>query len=119
MQRHLTRALGFQQGSFPLKYLGMFLNPGPTRIADWKDIVVRVEKRIQNWAFRTLNAPGRLILLKSVLQALPIYQLSGKSCPKGICEQLVNIFKRFLWQGSQSNRKWALLSWDKLIKSKP
>ena len=53
-----------------------------------------------------------------MLQALPIYQPSGRACPKGICTQLIDIFKKFLWQGAQANRKWALLSWDKLQRSK-
>lgn len=118
MQNFLGRTLGFQRGSFPIKYLGMFLNSGPIRIADWQDIILRVEKRIQNWAFRVLNAPGRLIMLRSVLQALPIYQLSGRAYPKGIFTQLVSMFKKILWQGVQSNRKWALLTWDKLLKLK-
>ena len=118
MQNFLARTLGFQRGSFPLKYLGMFLNSGPTRIADWQDIIIRVEKRIQKWAFRVLNALGRLIMLKFVLQALPIYQLSGRACPKGIYSQLVGMLKKFLWQGAQTNRKWALLFWDKLLRSK-
>jgi hypothetical protein len=59
-----------------MKYLGMHLNSGPIRQADWQDLINKVEKRIQNWAFRALNAPGRLILLKSVIQALPIFRQS-------------------------------------------
>jgi hypothetical protein len=102
----------------PIKYLGMQLNSGPIRQADWQDLLTKVEKRIQNWAFRALNAPARLILLKSVIQALPIYQFSGRMCPKGIYSALVSKFSRFLWQGTQDKRKWALLSWDKLIKLK-
>ena len=32
---------------------------------------------------------------------------------------MVCLFKKFLWQGSQEKRKWALLSWDKLTIPKP
>ena len=84
-QNFLARTLGFKIGSFPMKYLGITLNIAPLRIADWKDLIIKVEKRIHNWAFRALNAPGRLILLKSVLQSLPLYQLSGRACPNNIC----------------------------------
>jgi hypothetical protein len=118
IQNFLTRTLRFRKGSLPMKYLGMYLNSGPIRQADWQDILTRVEKQIQNWAFRALNAPGRLIMLKSVLQALPVYQISGRACPKGICSALVSMFNRFLWQGAQDKRKWALVSWDKLLQLK-
>ena len=47
LQNHLARTLGFQRGSFPLKYLGMLLNPGPTRLIDWKEIIVRIEKEFK------------------------------------------------------------------------
>jgi hypothetical protein len=118
IQNFLTRTLRFRKGCLPMKYLGMYLNSGPIRQADWQDILTRVEKQIQNWSFRALNAPGCLIMLKSVLQALPVYQLSGRACPKGICSALVSMFNRFLWQGAQDKRKWALVSWDKLLQLK-
>ena len=98
-----------------MKYLGMTLNTAPVRIANWKDLIIKVEKRIHNWAFRVLNALGRIIMLKSVLQSLPLYQLSGRACPKSICNQLVNLFKKFPWQGAQANRKWALLTWENIL----
>ena len=97
IQNFLARTLGFQIGSFPMKYLGMILNLGPVKMVDWQEIILHVEKRIQNWAFRVLNALGRLIMLKSVLQSLPLYQLSGRACPKGICNQLVCFKKKNLW----------------------
>ena len=67
-----------------------------------------------NWSFRALNLPIQVILLISILQAIPIYHLSGMVCPKKTCENMVCLFKKLLWKGSQEKRKWALLSWDKL-----
>ena len=93
----LARTLGFKIGAFPMKYLGVPLNTSSLRIVDWKDLITRLGQNLQNWAFRVLNAPGRLIMLKSVLQSLPVYQLSGRAAPKNICNQMVNIFKKILW----------------------
>ena len=95
-QAFLARTLGFNIGTFPMKYLGVPLSITPLRIADWKDLITKMEKKLHNWAFRVLNAPGRLILLKYVLQSIPIYQLSGRTISKSICNHLVNMFKKFL-----------------------
>ena len=101
-----------------MRYLGVPLCKTQLRVVDWRDLIIKMEQKLKNWVFRVLNAPGRLILLKSVLQSIPIYQLSGRAAPKSICNQLVSLFTKFLWKGSQNNRKWPLVSWQTLIKSK-
>lgn len=57
------------------------------------------------------------MLLKSVLQAIPIYRMDNQDIPKTICQKMVEIFKKFLWQGTSKTRKWALLSWKWLSNS--
>ena len=57
-------------------------------------------------------------MLRTVLQSIPIYQLSRLETPKICCNDMAKTFKNILWQGSQQACKWALLSWDKLTKIK-
>lgn len=101
-----------------MKYLGFPLNLSSLTIAGWKDLLNNLKKRLQNWSLRVLNAPSQVILLQFVLQAIPIYQLSGRAAPKTICNNMVKVFKNFLWKGAQYTHKWALLSWEKLTKTK-
>ena len=56
-----------------LKYLGFFLKPCRYYSKDWDWLVVKVEKRIKNWSFRWLSKGGKLILVKTVLEAIPVY----------------------------------------------
>ena len=58
---------------FGLKYLGFFLKPCRYYNKDWDWLVVKVEKRIKNWSFRWLSKGGKLILVKSILEAIPVY----------------------------------------------
>ena len=58
---------------FGLKYLGFFLKPCRYYNKDWDWLVVKVEKRIKNWSFRWLSKGGKLIFVKSVLEAIPMY----------------------------------------------
>lgn len=75
-------------------------------------------KRLENWTFRTLNLAARVVLLKSTIQVIPIYPLSVMAAPKGICNKLVEIYRKFLWGGPKQQKKWALCSWDSLTKPK-
>jgi hypothetical protein len=61
---------------------------------------------------------GRLVLLKSVLSALPIYFLSFFKAPSGIISQLESLFKKFLWGGSEEAKKIHWVKWEKITKPK-
>jgi hypothetical protein len=75
-------------------------------------------KRLSSWTFRALNLPSRLILLKAILQALPIYVFSALAAPKFILTTIKSMQRNFLWQGLTKEKKIALVSWDKLCKPK-
>lgn len=57
-------------------------------------------------------------MIKAVLQSITIYQLLAMAALKGACAKMVEIFKKFLWGGPKQQRKWALVSWKGLVKSK-
>jgi len=115
---HLTRTLGFRQGELPTKYLGNQLDTNPTRMANWQQIIEKLKNKLASWSFRSLNIAGRVVLMKSVLQAIPIYPLSIMAVPKGVCTRMKEIFGKFLWGGPNQQRKWALVSWKRLMKRK-
>eukprot|EP00253_Pinus_taeda_P018997 PITA_18997 len=60
----------------------------------------------------------RVVLLKATIQAIPIYPLSVMATPKGICNKLVEIYRKFLWGGPKQQKKWALCSWKSITKPK-
>ena len=65
-----------------------------------------------------MNISSRIVLLKLVLQSIPIYPLSIRVAPKGVCTKLKEIFGKFVWGGPKQQRKWALVSWKNLVKRK-
>eukprot|EP00253_Pinus_taeda_P025537 PITA_25537 len=115
---HLTRTLGFRQGDLPTKYLGNQLDIHPTRMKNWQEVIEKIKKHLACWSFRTLNIASRILLLKSVLQSIPIYPLSIREASKGVCAKITEIFGKFIWGGPKQQRKWALVSWKNLVKRK-
>lgn len=99
IKTHLTRILGFRKGELPTKYLGTMLDLSSLWVANWKPIIEKLKKRLENWSFRSLNTAARLVLLKTTLQSIPIYPLSVMVLPKRVCTKMNEIYRKFLWGG--------------------
>jgi len=96
-QRNILRILGYPKGSFPSKYLGVPLVEGAVKKVSWQDLVDRIRRRLASWTLRPLNLPSRLLLIKHVLQAMPVYLFSLLSAPKTVLKALRGIQRTFLW----------------------
>ena len=87
-QRNIGRILGFHKGRLPTKYLGVPLSHNLIRHASWQDLVDRVKARLSSWAIKPLNLLGRLVMVKSVIQAMPMYLLPVLLAPKLVLKEL-------------------------------
>nr|KYP61675.1 Transposon TX1 uncharacterized [Cajanus cajan] len=110
--------LNCRRGAFPFKYLGLPVGDHPARGAMWQVIVEVVQRRLALWENKYISLAGRVILLKSVLSALPTYFLSFYKAPTGILSRIESIFKSFLWGGKKDHRKIHWLSWERVCRSK-
>ena len=79
-----SRILATPTGTLPIRYLGLPLVDRQLRTQDWKPVLEKVESRLAGWRARLLSRGGRLVLLKTVLEAIPIYYMSDKSKLQGI-----------------------------------
>eukprot|EP00253_Pinus_taeda_P018718 PITA_18718 len=118
VKAHLIRLLGFRRGKLPTKYLGNILDFTSKKMKNWQEIIDKLSNKVANWAFRTLNIAGRIVLAKSVLQTIPVYPLSIMAAPLGICARIREIIRNFIWRGADQKKKWALASWCQLTERK-
>ena len=85
------------------KYLGFHLKPNSYSTQDWMWLYKKIESIIEMWTNRFLSRAGRLVLLKVVLQSIPVYWASISYIPKGI---LAKIRKKCLsFYGQQAQKK--------------
>jgi hypothetical protein len=61
---------------------------------------------------------GRLVLLRSVLSAIPVFYLSLFRAPSGIIYKLESLFMQFLWGGSEKSSRINWVKWSKVCKDK-
>ena len=79
------------------------------------EIKERVGRKLFGWKEKIISIGGREVLIKAVTQAIPTYTMSYFQLPKGLCDEIESMMKRF-WRGQESKVAW--LSWKKLCKSK-
>lgn len=72
----VANTLNFKTMSFTFDYFGFVIRPAKLKHDDWFIIIDKIKNRISNWNGRLLSRAGRLVLINSVLLALPIYWMS-------------------------------------------
>ena len=70
-----------------LKCLVFFLKLDDYQKKDWKRLLEKMEKCLKNWSHKWLSRAGRFVLVKDVLEAIPVYWMSLAWIPKGILEE--------------------------------
>eukprot|EP00253_Pinus_taeda_P007705 PITA_07705 len=102
----------------PFKYLGFWLKPSSYRKQDWNWLVAMIEQKISHWSFKWLSRAGRLTLVNSVLQAIPVFWAALTWIPKGILYKIKQICSRFLWSGAKEDSVLPWVAWDKIARPK-
>lgn len=70
----ISNALGFRGHSRwdRFKYLGLPITNGPNKRSLWSDIICKIKSKIATWGDFWLPKGGKVILIKSLLSALPV-----------------------------------------------
>nr|XP_025636528.1 uncharacterized protein LOC112730680 [Arachis hypogaea] len=116
--RKMCSLLDCKEASLPVRYLGISLGANPRLVKTWKPVVDKVEEKLSLWKAKTLNKVGKLVLIKSVLNSLPIYYLSLYKMPKAVAEKLISLQRRFLWSKEDGRHGMPLVKWDLVMASK-
>eukprot|EP00253_Pinus_taeda_P007836 PITA_07836 len=102
----------------PFKYLGFWLKPNSYKKQDWNWLMAKIEAKIAHWSFKWLSRAGRLTLVNSVLQAMPVFWAALTWIPKGTLHKIKRICSRFLWSGAKEDSVLPWVAWDKIARPK-
>jgi len=75
---------------------------------------IEAEKKTNIWCNRRLSKGGRLVLVKVVLEAIPIYWILLDWVPKGVLETIGKLFYKLIWSRDPKNQFLVPISWKKL-----
>ncbi|XP_071688327.1 uncharacterized protein [Rutidosis leptorrhynchoides] len=85
------------------------------KLIDWKPVIEKFHKRLSDWKARTISFGGRLTLVKSVLNSLPLYYFSIYRAPSCVIKKLECVRRNFYWGGNIDDKKISWVNWEKLL----
>ncbi|CAM8948837.1 unnamed protein product [Rhodiola kirilowii] len=100
----LCNYLGVKRGQILSKYLGMPILFNKNKSAVFRELEEKSWKRVHGWKEQWLSSAGKEILLKSILQALPVFVMSCFRLPSEVCKKLASILFTYWW-GKGDGRK--------------
>ncbi|KAM6577500.1 hypothetical protein CsatB_029337 [Cannabis sativa] len=103
-----------EEGSFPLKYLGVKLRPTKWKTEDCGVILDKINKKLNCWASRNLSFAGRAQLIHSVLLGIGNYWMSIFTLPSKVIAAIDKSCRDFLWGTTGNRSKLHFASWEKV-----
>ncbi|GMI73525.1 hypothetical protein HRI_001021800 [Hibiscus trionum] len=107
-------SIGCMSAQLPSQYLGLPLGAKRNSLSLWEPVVEKFYTTLASWKSNCLSFSGRLVLIKSVLAALPLYYLSIFKMPVAIANKLNSLMANFLWGSSESRKAIHWLKWSGL-----
>lgn len=100
------------------KYLGLPEHFGRKKKDLFSSIVDRIKQKARGRSNKYLSTAGKLVLLQSVLSAIPSYPMSCFSLPVSLCKRIQSAVTRYWWDNDENTRKMAWVSWESMAKPK-
>ncbi|XP_050229432.1 uncharacterized protein LOC126678581 [Mercurialis annua] len=97
---------------FPISYLGLPLSIKSVRATHWQPVVENFAAKLTLWKGKLLSPAGRLVLIKAVLNSLPVYYMGSFVIPQSIVTSLDRCMKRFLWCGNSEGKWFCKVAWS-------
>jgi hypothetical protein len=98
------RFLHCKEGSTPFTYLRLPVGANPKKLSTWEPMLVKLRNRLNSWGNKYVSLGGRIVLLNSVLNAIPIFYLSYLKIPEKVVKEVIRIQRNFLWGGVGGGR---------------
>ncbi|GKC09900.1 hypothetical protein Tco_1001510 [Tanacetum coccineum] len=84
----------------------------------WEDTLCKLKSRLSKWKAKTLSIGGRLTLLKAVLGATPIYDMSLYRVPKTVLNMMESLRSKFFNGSDGGDKKITWIKWTKVLAAK-
>ena len=91
---------------------------GSSKNGAFKYLKDQLWSKVQGWIERTMSLAGKEVLVKAVAQAVPVFSMSCFKLPRGPCEHLNMLIRKFWWGAKDGNRKPHWVSWKTLTQPK-
>ncbi|GJR69255.1 hypothetical protein Tco_0015320 [Tanacetum coccineum] len=104
--------LPFEEGRLPVKYLGVPLVSSRLIFRDCKDLIEKVQNRINDWKNKSLSIAGRLQLIQSVMGSMHVFWASVFMLPSRVLLDIEQLMRGFLWCQGSMRKGNSKVAWE-------
>ena len=101
-----------------MKYLELPVSYSILHALDWSFVDDKFLRCCKSWIGNAASSGGRLTLLNSSLTSIIFYYMSMFMLPKKIIDKLDKHRKKFFWQETSGHRRYHLIKWSRIYRSK-
>jgi len=112
LQDECLKITKFQQGSFPLRYLGVPITVSKLSKSECRVLVEKIMGKVRLWSSRSLSFAG-WAQLNSVVFGMFSYWSSMFIIPQEVIDQINAICRNFFWGGEADYTKGPYIPWSK------
>uniref|UniRef100_A0A803PQY8 Reverse transcriptase domain-containing protein n=1 Tax=Cannabis sativa TaxID=3483 RepID=A0A803PQY8_CANSA len=118
-RRQIMEKLGVGLVKGNEKHLGNPFLFSRSKRKDFQFLKTNLCNRLEGWRMKTLSTIGRMVTIKSVAMAMPLYTMSSCKIPITSCQELDDIVRKF-WCKGNLDSSWFLATktWDVLCQPK-
>lgn len=98
-----------------MRYLGSPIGVHVFIATKTEYLLGKVRKRVWHWANRLLSMQGRIVLVRHVLRAIPVFHLMSLALNHDGFKSLESIYHEFVW--GLGDPKVPLVAWDTITQS--
>ena len=108
-----------QRSTFPVKYLGLPLTVKRLKRIHFQPLEDKIAAQLTPWMGKHVAAPGRMVLVKSVITAIAIYYMTALNLPVEVVKKIDALRRAYLWAGCDKvTGGKCKVNWDQVCKSK-
>ena len=107
----VCQILNIMTESLSDKYLGLPSMVGLDKSDSFGYLLERIIKRLANWNEKILSLGGKEILLKAIIQSIPVYAMGVFQIPKKLCKEMTDAMSSFWWGDTEDHRRMHWMAW--------
>ncbi|CAH9110822.1 unnamed protein product [Cuscuta epithymum] len=107
MKDDLLALTGFQEGEFPVRYLGIPLAPMRVLVAQYSPLIQKIDGYVAKWKVKSMSYAGRVELIRAVVQDVQSYWLQVFPIPVAILNRIISTCIQFIWDGKSAKVVWC------------
>ncbi|XP_074305766.1 uncharacterized protein LOC141640987 [Silene latifolia] len=104
--------LGFSDGQFPFRYLGVPLSPSTLSVTMFDSLLLKIKHVIQHWSTHLLTYAERVQLLTSVVLGLGTFWRSCILLPQEVLKNIKKLCKDFFWGIPFEGKRMVFKKWQ-------